>query len=184
MKSLKFIARLGALCVSALIVQPAQANNIERSCKAHYSLHLSTINNEQGQWLYSIADVIGTGGESAFTARRGCGQVVPNRCRQRASEAAMQCMQAHAQSTSQAPAECRSNGVQNYSVNNLEQFAQTKACEFVRNSGKVNPGMLPPNYTVTLTIKGNVYGDEGCGGGNRRDTSADLVKTLTVKCTR
>jgi hypothetical protein len=178
-----FIARLGAVCASALIVQPAQADGIERSCTAYYALHLSTINNEQGQWLYSIADVIGTGQENSFTARRGCGLTVPNRCRQRASEAAMQCMAAHAKNPAQAPAECRSDGVQNYSVGNLEQFAQTKACDFVRNRGKVNPGALPKGYTVKLTIKGKVYGDEGCGGGNRRDTSADLLP-LTVSCTQ
>ena len=183
MKSLKFIARLGALCVSALIVQPAQANNIERSCKAHYSLHLSTINNEQGQWLYSIADVIGTGRENAFTARRGCGLTVPNRCRQRASEAAMQCMQAHAKTPAEVPAECRSDGVRNYSVGNLEQFAQAKACDFVQKRSKVNPGALPKGYTIKLTVKGKVYGDEGCGGGDRRETSADLLP-LTVTCSQ
>jgi hypothetical protein len=178
-----FIARLGAICTSALIALPAQADGIERSCTAYYALHLSTINNEQGQWLYSIADVIGTGGESTFTARRGCGMTVPNRCRQRASEAAMQCMQAHAKNPAQAPAECRSDGVRNYSVTNLEQFAQAKACDFVRKGSKVNPGGLPQGYTVKLTVKGKVYGDEGCGGGDRRETSADLLP-LTVSCSQ
>lgn len=37
---------------------------------AHYALHLSSVNNEQGQWLYSIADGTGTGKEGSFTARR------------------------------------------------------------------------------------------------------------------
>lgn len=160
----------------------AGADDIERSCNGDYRLLVDKVNNAQGDWLYSISDDIGTGLENRFTARRGCGRTVPNRCRQRANEALMQCMQAHAKNPTLAPEECRSNGVRGYPVSNLEKLAKEKACTYVLKSSKINPGYLPRGYTVSLNIKGKVSGDEGCGGGNQRETVAELL-SLTVKCT-
>lgn len=173
---------MGATCSLAMCASALAVDEIERSCEGGYRLHLSTVNNAQGGWLYSIADVIGTGLDNRFSARRGCGRTVPNRCRQRAGEALMQCMQAHARNPAQIPAECKSNGVRDYAIANLEKFAQEKACAFVRDGRKINPGLLPPGYTIKLTVKAKVYGDEGCGGDDRRETGADLLP-LTVKCT-
>lgn len=181
---MKTLASPLCLIMLAGVALPAGAvDEIERSCTAYYAVHVSSVNNADGQWLYSIAEVIGTGTENSFTARRGCGRLVPNRCRQRASDAALQCMKAHVRTPAQVPAECRSNGVQDYPVANPEELAQTAACRYLHSGAKVNPGMLPRNYTVSVVLRGKVYGDEGCGGGDRRNTSADLA-TLTVSCTR
>ena len=180
MKSLVSAISLAAVSSIALFSHPVLAVDIERSCNAYYRFHLGGVDNETGNHVFAIAEVIGS--QSQFTARRGCGQTVPNRCRRRASEAAMQCMQAHAKNLAQAPAECRSNGVQNYPVDNLEQFAKTQVCAYLKNSGKVTFNSLPPGYSVTVGIKGKVWGDEGCGGGDRRDTEVDLVKNLKIKC--
>lgn len=181
MKTLMTIARLGAICASFMIAPAAHSDGIERSCRAYYSFHLSSLNNEQGQWLVAIGDIAGAGTENGFTARRGCGQLVPNRCRQRASEALMACMKAHAKNPAQVPDECRSNGVQNYPVDNLGELVRTKACEYVRTKGKVNPTFLPPKYSVKTTIKGQISGDDGCGVGNPHVATVDLAP-LEVQC--
>lgn len=180
MKSLVSVIGLVAVSSFALFAHPVLAANIERSCNAYYRFHLGGVDNETGNHVFGIGEVIGS--QSGFTARRGCGQLVPNRCRRRAGEAAMQCMRAHTKNMAQAPAECRSEGVQNYPVSNLEQFAKTQVCAYLKNSGKVTFNSLPPGYSVNVTIKGFVWGEEGCGGGDRRDTEADLLRDLTIKC--
>lgn len=60
---------------------PAPVPNITRSCDGFY------------QWETTGGSFGGTFGK--FTGKGGCGQTVPNRCRERARDAAMNCMTTH-----------------------------------------------------------------------------------------
>jgi hypothetical protein len=178
-------ARILFLVAAMLWTLPAFAEDtVERSCKAAYRLHLSTIENAAGSSLIPIADVIGgianPDGSFGFTARRGCGATVPDRCRRRAGEAAMACMQAHANARGTMPQQCTNEGVKDYQIANLEAVIRARACKEVRNRG-IDESILPRPYYISVTIKGMVYGDSGCGGGDRDKMERDLA-TLRVAC--
>lgn len=178
-------ARIVSLVIAALWALPALAGDtVERSCKAAYRLHLSAIEDAGGTKLIPIADVIGgvanPDGSFGFSARRGCGATVPDRCRRRAGEAAMACMQAHASARGTMPRQCTSDGVTDYQITNLETVVRGRACEEVRKRG-INESILPRPYYIKVTIKGMVYGDSGCAGGDRNTMERDLA-ALRVAC--
>ena len=162
-----------ALGVLSAIALPVWAGNVHRSCKAFYSFHMSQAVDANNKWLVNIANV-GSVHDSTFSARGGCGSVVPNRCRRRASEAAMKCMEAHARQPASTPAACKSADVQAYKVGNLEKALQQSVCDYMRNQSGVNTALLPKPYYVTTTLKATIVGDKGCGGGDRTKVVKDL----------
>jgi len=178
-------ARFPFLVIAVLWALPAVAENtVERSCKAAYRLHLGAIENAGGAALIPIADVIGgianPDGSFGFTARRGYGATVPDRCRRRAGEAAMACLEAHANARGTMPQQCTSDGVTDYQIANLEAVVRARACEEVRKRG-IDESILPRPYYIKVTIKGMVFGDSGCGGGDRNKIERDLA-ALRVAC--
>ena len=131
-------------------------DNIERSCKAEYEVRVTFIKHKgvtHGVQLHMK--------DYEFSARRGCGRTVPDRCRKRAREAIKQCMVAHANAPATMPAACTSNGVENYRITNLEKAVQETVCSRMSTLGSASFN-LSDISKVSLT--GNVHysGGEGC----------------------
>jgi len=159
-------------------------DNIERSCKAGYAIYMNDVQDELGRHLARIDQGPGPGHAIYdFSARRGCGRTVPNRCRQRASEALMQCMVAHAKAPASTPAACTSEGVQNYRLTNLEKPIQAVVCPHAKEYLGARFSSLPDRYFISTTVKGFVDGDDGCGGGDSKYVSQNIV-TLKIPCTK
>ena len=159
----------------------APAQNIERSCSAGYRLHLSVIESADGGTRVPVAEVIGgvanPDGSFGFSATRGCGAGVPNRCRRRASEALMACMAAHAATPGERPAACDSGGISAYQIADLGKIITSTVCSYLTSQGF----QVPRPYAIDVTIKGKVYGDDGCGGGDRNSLERDLA-AMRVTC--
>lgn len=172
---------LSALWVSAA---PVQADNIQRSCKAVYQIYVSRAVTASNMQLVDIGKWGSLGASSEdypFTARRGCGRTVPNRCRRRAGAAALKCMQAHTQSLGNTPNACRSNGVQGYRIGNMQRLLQQSVCKFMGERSGVNTAILPKPYYVDTVIRAYIYGGPGCGGGDHRKVKRDL-RSVRVRC--
>ncbi len=172
---------LTLLCVFAW---PTQADNIQRSCTANYQIYIvraATASNVQlapvGKWTAFGSTHL----DYQFTARRGCGRSVPNRCRQRASTAALNCMQAHVRNPGSTPTACRGNGVRDYRIGNMQRLLQQSVCKFMNERSGINPTILPNPYYVDTTIRAYIHGDRGCGGGNRLHVKRDLG-SVRVRC--
>lgn len=134
-------------------VSPAfSEDNIQRSCKAHYTVVLSP-QSQYGEVSLPMMDY-------AFSARRGCGRTVPNRCRKRALEAIKQCMDAHATAPATMPAACTSNGVENYRITNLRTAIRETVCGHLRNTRKWDGRLELRN--IPYSLWGEVSGGEGC----------------------
>jgi hypothetical protein len=143
-------------------------DNIERSCKAEYEVRLTFWKPKgvtHGVQLHMR--------DYEFSARRGCGRTVPNRCRKRAREAIKQCMVAHATAPATMPAACTSNGVENYRITNLEKAVQETVCSFV-NTNHMGIGVADL-YDVALW--GISSGDEGCWGVQEKIGSSFKVSS-------
>jgi hypothetical protein len=128
-------------------IQASAADNIERSCKAYYAVRVGYTETIAGHQLSKLVQLPMKNYE--FSARRGCGRTVPDRCRKRAMEAIKQCMVAHANNPATMPAACTSNGVDNYRITNLEKAVQETVCSHVSSpQRKFN---LPDIYKISLT---------------------------------
>ena len=170
------------VCSPLASLQAIAEDNIERSCEAKYGLYIPHTVNSKGSAGIRIDSHTLLDQKYEFSARRGCGRTVPNRCRHRASEAAMQCMIAHANAPATKPAACISNGVANYSITNLEKPVQEAACRVTRESlGPDRYKQLAP-LLVKTSVKAFVKGDKGCGGGDSKYVMK-YVGTIIVTCT-
>lgn len=74
-------SKLTVVALTGTVSLPVAAANITRSCDAKYF------------WQTTGGTFSGT--FSDFTGKGGCGRTVPNRCRERARDAAMDCMTTH-----------------------------------------------------------------------------------------
>jgi hypothetical protein len=170
------------VCSPLASLQAIAEDNIERSCKAKYGLYIIDTVNARGSAGIKIDSHTLLDQKYEFSARRGCGRTVPNRCRYRASEAAIQCMATHANAPATKPAACTSDGVENYSITNLEKPVQEAACRVARESlGPDRYRQLAP-LRVKTSVKAFVDGDKGCGGGDSKFVMK-YVGTIIVTCT-
>ncbi len=122
-------------------------DKIERSCKAYYAVRVQytkTVNKKPFSHLVQLPMK-----KYEFSARRGCGRTVPDRCRKRALEAIEQCMVAHAKNPATMPAACTSDGVRDYRITNLEKAVQETVCDHV--SKPQHLFTLPDIYSISLT---------------------------------
>jgi len=170
-------------CALLVPIQASAEDNIERSCKAMYGLYIPETVNSKGAPMRRIEGHMLLDKKYEFSARRGCGSIVPNRCRQRASEAAKQCMIAHAKAPATMPAACTSNGVKDYPIMNLEQTVKEAACSYARDFFGSNLAGMDDPFFVKTSIKAIIDGDKGCGGGDNKNLM-EYVRTLTVTCTK
>lgn len=167
---------------------PLLADNIERSCDIRYRLHLGQIQGVTNVRLVSIADFIATPRAAdglhelwTFTARRGCGRTVPNRCRERASEAAMACMVSHGQSPANKPDACTKDGVKDYPFDNLERTIRQHVCNWAAKNDRFNETILPRPYHVNVDLQAVINGDTGCGGPGKSIITRSVYRT-EVSC--
>lgn len=178
---LALLIALGMLSTAPLNVE---AGNIQRGCTALYQIYIVRAVTASNLQLVGINKwwVLGSRSEDyQFTARRGCGSTMPNRCRRRAGAAALQCMQAHTQSLDNTPAACRSNGIQGYRVGNFSTLLQQSVCRFMAERSGVARSILPKPYYVDTTVRAYIYGGPGCGGADHRKMKRDL-RNVRVRC--
>jgi len=172
-----------SFCALLVSIQASAEDKIERSCKAKYGLYISETVNSKGTPMKRIEGHMVLDEKYEFSARRGCGSLVPNRCRQRASEAAKQCMIAHAKAPATMPAACTSNGVKDYPIMNLEQTVKEAACSYAKDFfGSKLAGMDDP-FFVKTSIKAIIDGDKGCGGDDDKHLM-EYIASLTVTCSK
>lgn len=142
-------------------------DNIERSCKAEYAVRLTFMEERAGHTVSGLVTLRVKNSE--FSARRGCGRTVPNRCRKRALEAIKQCMVAHANAPATMPAACTSNGVENYRITNLGKAVQETVCSFLSSaSGTPTYMRIHKQDLYDATLTGFSSG-EGCYLGSLQD---------------
>lgn len=175
---------LAALSITTL---PAQAGNIHRSCKAWFRVYMSTVSNSaNNETLLHITDYWSLLGPPhvtyEFSATGSCGATVPNRCRRRASEAAIKCMRAQVKTPSTVPAACRTNAIHNYHVTQFPKLVQFTACDWMSHRSNINLKILPNPYTVNTNIFAVVVGDKGCGGGDRTMVVKKDLGGMAVSC--
>lgn len=187
MTTVKRVTRLALLlALGMLSTAPlsAQAGNIQRGCTALYQVYIVRAVTASNLQLVGINKwwVLGSRSEDyQFTARRGCGSTVPNRCRRRASAAALQCMRTHSQSLGDTPPACRSDGIRGYRVVNFNNLLQQSVCRFMTERSGVAQSILPKPYYVDTTIRAYIYGGPGCGGADHRKMKRDL-RNVRVRC--
>jgi hypothetical protein len=150
MKTRYLLHALFLFCVIGVLLNASPAfseDKIERSCKAYYAVRVFYREKVADHWVEKNVTLAMKDYE--FSARRGCGRTVPDRCRKRALEAIEQCMVAHAKNPATTPAACTSNGVVNYRITNLEKAVQETVCKYANvPNHRLN---LPNIYQITLT---------------------------------
>lgn len=157
--------------------------NIERSCSAKYRVYIPESVFSDGRPQFRVDGHEPLAEQYTFSARRGCGATVPNRCRQRASEAALACMTDHAKNPGSRPASCTRDGVHGYTLTNLEAPVKAAACKHAKGywgAEKYN-NALP--VTLKTSIKAIVSGDDGCDGKDSKSV-VKYVATFNVECTQ
>lgn len=144
-------------------------DTIERSCQANYALHVgslrapdSTVDLINHNDFISARRLDHPGDPLAFSARRGCGATVPNRCRERASAAAMACMVEHGRHPGSRPAACGRDGVRDYRIDDLAAQVRERACAWAADNQHFSEKVLPKPYVVMVNVVGFVHGDSGC----------------------
>jgi hypothetical protein len=140
------------------------ADNIKRSCKAHYFGWVNRIESSQGSLNIPMQTISFAFSDKEFSAQGGCGKLVPNRCRKRARDKLLACAKAHVKSPNQAPGECRSNDVTRYPIQNLTSMIKEKACGPLTSKDGIRvTAILKRPYQVKVTLGVFVSGDDDCG---------------------
>ena len=148
----------------SIIYTSVFADNIKRSCKAHYFGWVNRIESSQGTLNIPMQTISFAFSDREFIAQGGCGKLVPNRCRKRARDKLLACAKAHAKSPNQAPGECRSNDVTRYPVQNLTSMLKEKACGPLQSKDGIRvTAILKRPYQVNVTLGVFVSGDDDCG---------------------
>lgn len=121
-----------AIAITAVFSNAAYA--IERTCSGAYEAEYKTPSGKAGKLIFG-----------GFQAKRSCGRLVPNRCRERARKALLKCMDKHHfENSLAAPLECKTDGVKNYPYN------LKIASKIFQDVVKVSGGQLPTKvYAVS-----------------------------------
>ena len=104
-----------------------------------------------------------------FSATRGCGSTVPDRCRERARTALSQCFSTAIANPSTQPPECITNGVTGYDVGVLNTTMQRKLC--------TEPRWRNTAFDVRLTMR--TTGGDACLG---TFITPNIVRVNTATC--
>lgn len=137
------LSSLAAVLLCTAVSLPAFA--IERSCNA--TLSMSWLGSSNGP-PFPVQEL------DTFSARRSCGALVPNRCRERARNALNQCFSTAIAKKNALPTECISNGVRGYDVGRLDKAMERALCK--------EPAWRNRGYDVRLTMR--TTGDTKCPG--------------------
>lgn len=149
----------------SVICTEAFAANIKRSCAATYSATVDsvTFNSKKVGLPYGVV-LVGAISDS-FSAKAGCGKLVPNRCRKRARDKLLACARAHVKSPNQLPQGCQPKNIKEYPGANLQSIIKAKACKSVlgtNNHLKIR-NFLPSQYQLNVLLKIHVRGSNDCG---------------------
>lgn len=155
--------------------------NIERSCNAKYGTYIPGFLGSDGFVRVKVDGYENIDARFSFQARRGCGATVPNRCRERAREAAFACMAEHATTQGAIPASCTSNGVRDYSLSDMYGAMKAAACRHAKGYLGETKYQQAKAYPLKVTIRGIVSGDRGCGVDNLMSEVRSLG-TINVQC--
>lgn len=155
---------LVALLGLSIIGTEVPADNIKRSCKAHYFGWVTRIDSNQGRLNVPMQTISFAFSDHEFSAQGGCGKLVPNRCRKRARNKLLACAKAHVNSPNQPPAECRPNALTRYPIQNLTSMIKEKACGALKSKDGIRvTDILSKPYQVKVVLGVFVSGDDDCG---------------------
>lgn len=170
-----------ALAASLITVGTWADSNIERSCKAKYRAYIPGFVGNDGFVRIRVDGNENIDPKYAFEARRGCGATVPNRCRERARDAAFACMSEHAKSQGAIPDACKSNGVRGYTLTNMSQAFKEAACRHAKGYLSAERYQTAKAFPLEVTIQSVVSGDSGCGQ-NEDKSEVRSVGKMRVQC--
>ncbi len=162
--AVRLTAAVGIIAVFAAAPVAKAEAKIYRHCQNQYQLTYLAINGQSFPNGRSL-------GFGRFDSRGGCGNTVPNRCRERARGYAQRCMNAHwAQRWDRAtPAQCLpAQGVKGYGISDLKRQIEMTACCTI--------GAPTEAREVVVRVRGLSRGDNRCGG------ALTLSNTYTVDC--
>jgi hypothetical protein len=165
------------LSIFSIISSKAFAKDITRSCHAHYVGTVESIEldrNGRSQKVGVPYETINFSFQDRdFSAEAGCGDLVPNRCRERAREKLLACAKAHVASPDKKPESC-SNDVKRYSIQDLPPMIKEKACGalITRDQLRISD-LLPRNYRISVMLGIFIDGDDDCGKKDPGTTTID-----------
>ena len=137
-------------------VSSAFGKKIERTCTAYYSLDIRRAAQQYGGPIVPLVKMF------TFKAKGSCGSTVPNRCRERARDAAVNCMDLHynndyhtTYANNKAPYYCSPHRrIYDYHINQLAGKISDTACKAIPSS--LRPG------TFKVKVIARVEGKKGC----------------------
>lgn len=178
-KSLYLIAL--AFTAPLLCTQSLADTNIERSCIAKYRAYIPGFIGSDGFVRFRVDGYAAIDAKYDFEARRGCGATVPNRCRERARDAAFACMSEHAKTQGAIPEACKSNGVRGYTLSDMKAAFKPAACREAKGYLSAERYQMAREFPLKVTLQSVVSGDRGCGK-NDEMSEVRSVGQLEVKC--
>ncbi|MBU0945456.1 MAG: hypothetical protein KJ804_18785 [Proteobacteria bacterium] len=152
------------LCFCGVLwLDVGHAANIQRTCQSYYEIERVSSVVSQSRPVMGVEQIIARFGH--FTSTGGCGRNVPNRCRERASNNAQQCMQTHWSIPPGASWFGCSAGVSSYPIR--RDYLRGAVQDWVCSTFKVQE--------MSVRLKAVTTGDKGCP---RTSTLADNFRIL------
>jgi len=180
---------LGLMSAASAVPSGAQTRMIDRSCEA--TLFARIVGEMGGGALFTFDPAItDIWPPHQFDCQGRCGALVPNRCRQRASEVGFKCMRAlagHPDSESNFEEECPSYTAGLPASNVTRMFHFTVRDEtlsaYLQNYVCAAANQWYDRYTpdrghaavIRYEIHGRTWGDSGCGGASAKSKTEKLA---------
>jgi hypothetical protein len=147
-----------------IFVSESADANITRSCTAKYTIYIETPAAIRGSH-FDTRD---------FSGKGGCGAVVPNRCRDRASEKLIACFRAQFSNINAVPAECTSaHNVHDYPFRvSLQRYLQETVC-----------GRYEGHREITVHVNPSIRGNRHCDCNPWSDRVLDCTGSGPIRLT-
>jgi hypothetical protein len=161
---LQMAVRIALFIVALVLLPQASEARIYRSCKGQYKVTLLTIDDAPVRGAFSIPQLASPSNPDCtveysdptrLVARGGCGDTVPNLCRNRARDELALCTQVHwANNSGPVPWQC----------NSIPGYAQRVGIIWrLIERGTCCPD--PKRKLATIEVAGEIWGNTGCGDG-------------------
>lgn len=147
---MRFIMLCNTIVLCLVLSAHGANSKISRSCTSNWEIKFMSASGSQ--------NVVGkTRKFGQFTTRRGCGNSVPNRCRERARQSAQACMDAHWKGrwNRVTPSQCKGDAFSGYRTTDIKRDIERAVC-----CSQVAPA---PN-TSKVAVLGRTSGDKQCPG--------------------
>lgn len=160
--------QLSLLIGFLLVADVSLAGNIQRSCRAYYELERTS-----ATYPKPVPPPLGperlTFQFGDFGSHGSCGKSVPNRCRERARNAAHQCMRSHWANPARSEGwVCADSAISNYQL--PRPYLRGEVQDWICRSFRVS--------SMSVRVKAVTTGDTGC------DQTAVLQENFSVNCER